>query len=74
MATLPTPIHPYDPRLHAPGSIAASGRCSQHGTDVCDLKPVMSFTDALGRRQSGCFRVLEAMLDRSQLDANWNLR
>ena len=31
--------HPYDARLHRPRTVAASGRCSQHGVDTCDLPP-----------------------------------
>lgn len=49
---------PYDQRHHRPGTVAAQGRCSQHGRDSCIEDPVASFQDRHGRWQSGCQRAV----------------
>lgn len=36
---------PYDAGLHLAGTIAASGRCSQHSTAFCFEPPVISFRE-----------------------------
>jgi hypothetical protein len=64
--------YPFDPDLHDPGSIAARGRCSWHGsggaTEVgCEGEPVVSFQDRQGRWQSGCQRALEDLVARGEI-------
>jgi hypothetical protein len=66
------PSFPYDQELHAPGSVAASGRCSQHGQDgaepgACTGEAVVSFQDRHGRWQSGCSLALEQLVARGEI-------
>jgi hypothetical protein len=58
---------PYDARHHSPGSVAATGRCSQHGRDSCDKAAVVSFRDRHDRWQSGCGRALDELVARGEL-------
>ena len=62
------PSNPYDPKFHAPGSVAAQGLCSQHGRDsadrgTCTGEPVVSFQDRHDRWQSGCSLALEQLVE-----------
>jgi hypothetical protein len=57
----------YDPSFHRVGSVAASGRCSQHGVDSCSEEPVISFRDRNNRRQSGCARALDELVARGEI-------
>jgi hypothetical protein len=64
--------YPFDPDRHAPGSVAARGGCSWHGSDGdvepgCAGEPVVSFQDPHGRWQSGCQRALEELVDREEI-------
>ncbi len=61
------PSHPYDSAFHRPGSVAAQGRCSQHGVDSCKQEPLVSFQDRHGRWQSGCQRALEELTARGEI-------
>lgn len=61
------PWHPYGSAFHRPGSVAAQGRCSQHGVDSCEQEPVVSFQDRHGRWQSGCQRALEELTARGEI-------
>jgi hypothetical protein len=61
------PSHPYDKGHHLPGSVAARGRCSQHGVDSCEEEPVVSFQDRHGRWQSGCHRALKELTARGEI-------
>ena len=66
------PSYPYDPDLHQPGSVAAQGKCSQHGSDsedrdTCAGEAVVSFQDRDGHWQSGCSRALEQLVDRGEI-------
>ena len=60
---------PYDAQYHQPSSLAASGRCSQHGVDTCDQTAVISFRDKHDRRQSGCNRALRELVARGEISA-----
>ena len=62
-------LRPYDAAFHDTNSIAAGGRCSQHGVDSCDATPVISFVDVHNRRQSGCSRAARELLDRGEIPA-----
>lgn len=57
----------FDSQFHRSGSIAAAGRCSQHGVSSCSEIPVISFTDKHGRRQSGCRRAMEELIARNEI-------
>ena len=66
------PSYPYDRKFHEPSSIAASGRCSQHGKDgaaggSCAGEAVVSFQDRHGRWQSGCAIALEQLVERGEI-------
>jgi hypothetical protein len=58
---------PYDASRHHPDTVAAAGRCSQHGKEVCDEPPVVSFQDRHMRWQSGCARALTELVFRREL-------
>jgi hypothetical protein len=58
---------PYDANYHRPGSVAAQGRCSQHGVGSCSEPPVISFQDRHNRWQSGCQRALRELVDRGEI-------
>ncbi len=67
------PSYPYDPDLHARGSVAASGQCSQHGEGSaargsCAGEAVVSFQDRHGRWQSGCSLALEQLVERGEIE------
>lgn len=67
------PSYPYDAELHEPGSVAASGRCSQHDPDsperdTCAGEAVVSFQDQEGRWQSGCSTALEQLVERGEIE------
>ncbi len=67
------PSYPFDADLHDAGSVAASGRCSQHATDsadrgTCTGEAVVSFQDRHGRWQSGCTRALEQLVERGEIE------
>jgi len=62
----------YDADLHEPGSIAATGRCSWHGSDdtatgSCAGEAVVSFQDRGGTWQSGCRLALEELVERGDI-------
>lgn len=57
---------PYDPDFHAPGTLAASGACSWHGS-TCQNPPVVSFKDQSGDRQSGCERAVRELVERGDM-------
>ena len=66
------PSFPHDPDLHRPGSVAARGGCSWHGTEGaketgCEGEAVVSFQDRSGSWQSGCQRALEELVDRQEI-------
>jgi hypothetical protein len=61
------PSRPYERAYHGPGSVAAQGRCSQHGVDSCEEEPVVSFQDRHGRWQSGCQRALTELTARGEI-------
>lgn len=66
------PSYPYDKDLHAPGSAAAEGRCSQHGENgadrgTCTGAAVVSFQDGNGEWQSGCAAALEELVERGEI-------
>jgi hypothetical protein len=63
----------YDPDLHDPGTVAASGRCSHHAEHDaqgvgCTGDAVVSFQDQQGRWQSGCAAALEQLVADGQID------
>jgi hypothetical protein len=64
--------HAYDPDLHEPGSLAASGGCSVHQQDgsstTCTREAVASFRDQQGRWQSACSTALEELVDRGEIE------
>ena len=64
--------YPFDPALHAEGSLAAGGRCSHHGeTDAgggCLVEAVVSFQDQQGDWQSGCSLALEQLVERDEIE------
>jgi hypothetical protein len=67
------PSYPFDPELHRPGSVAARGGCSWHGSEGvdgarCEGAPVVSFQDEHGCWQSGCLRALEDLVDRGEIE------
>ena len=67
------PSYPYDADLHAAGSVARAGGCSQHGTDsadrgTCTGEAVVSFQDRHGRWQSGCSLALEQLVERGEIE------
>jgi hypothetical protein len=67
------PSQAYDPELHEPGTLAASGRCSHHDRHVsdsgtCTGDAVVSFEDGQGRWQSGCSAALEQLVDRGEIE------
>jgi hypothetical protein len=69
---LVNPSHAYDPDLHEPGTLAASGHCSHHGHDrttaeTCTGEAVVSFQDRRGRWQSGCSAALEQLVDGGEI-------
>lgn len=59
--------YPYDAKYHRAGSVAARGRCSQHGVDSCEEPPVVSFQDRHDRWQSGCARALQELTARGEI-------
>ena len=64
--------YPYDPSLHAEGSVAAQGLCSQHGNGsaergTCMGEAVVSFKDRHDRWQSGCSLALEQLVERGEI-------
>lgn len=59
--------HPFDARHHTPDSVAATGRCSQHGVDSCSEPAVISFQDRHMRWQSGCARALDELVARGEV-------
>lgn len=59
--------YPYDAKYHRAGSVAARGRCSQHGLDSCKEPPVISFQDRHDRWQSGCARALQELTARGEI-------
>jgi hypothetical protein len=66
------PSYPYDPKFHAPGSVAAQGLCSQHGRDsadrgTCTGEAVVSFQDRHDRWQSGCSLALEQLVESGEI-------
>jgi hypothetical protein len=67
------PSYPYDPELHEPGSVAATGRCSWHGWDgrtveSCGGEAVVSFQDRDGTWQSGCAVALRELVERGEIE------
>jgi len=67
------PSYPFDPHLHRPGSVAARGGCSWHGSEGvsevgCEGEPVVSFRDEQSRWHSGCERALEDLVDRGEIE------
>jgi hypothetical protein len=66
------PSYPYDPDLHAPGTSAASGRCSHHeehpDDGSCTGEAVVSFQDSAGRWQSGCTTALQELVERGEIE------
>ncbi len=58
---------PYDPSRHQRDTVAAAGRCSQHGQDACSEEPVISFQDRRQRWQSGCERALAELVFRGEI-------
>ena len=61
------PSYPYAASRHHRDTVAASGRCSQHGKDACDQPPVVSFQDRNMRWQSGCERALAELVFRREI-------
>ena len=66
------PSYPFDADLHAPGSVAAQGRCSQHGPgsadrETCAGEAVVSFKDRNDQWQSGCSLALEQLVERGEI-------
>jgi hypothetical protein len=59
--------YPYDATYHRNGSVAAMGRCSQHGLDSCKEPPVISFQDRHNRWQSGCARAVQELTARGEI-------
>lgn len=59
--------YPYDAKRHRAGSVAAQGRCSQHGVNSCSEPPVVSFQDRHDRWQSGCARALKELTARGEI-------
>jgi hypothetical protein len=60
----------YDPDLYEPGSMAASGRCSEHDGQAegsCAGEAVVSFQDQQGTWQSGCSLALEQLVERGEI-------
>ena len=68
------PSQAYDPGLHRPGTLAASGKCSHHpavdqGGGSCTVEAVVSFQDDAGEWQSGCSAALEQLVDSGEIEA-----
>jgi hypothetical protein len=63
----PGPSFAYDAKHHNPRSVAATGRCSQHGVGSCSEPPVISFRDRHNRWQSGCERTLAELVERGEI-------
>lgn len=61
------PSLPYDSRHHRAGTVAASGRCSQHGQHTCPDPAIASFQDRHGRWQSGCDRAVRELVARGEI-------
>ena len=66
------PSYLYDPKFHAPGSVAAQGLCSQHRRDSArgdtwTGEPVVSFQNRHDRWQSGCSLALEQLVERVEI-------
>lgn len=59
--------YPYDAKRHRAGSVAAQGRCSQHGVNSCSEPPIVSFQDRHDRWQSGCARALKELTARGEI-------
>lgn len=59
--------YPFEARHHSSGSVAATGRCSQHGVDTCSEPAVISFQDRHLRWQSGCGRALDELVARGEV-------
>jgi hypothetical protein len=66
----PRPSLAFDPDLHEPGSLAASGGCSHHeGSGAgCAGEAVVSFQDEDGAWQSGCATALQELSDRGDIE------
>jgi hypothetical protein len=67
------PSHAYDPELHEPGTLAASGGCSHHARDEadnasCTGEAVVSFQDRDGQWQSGCATALEQLVAAGEIE------
>jgi hypothetical protein len=67
------PSHVYDADLHQPGTLAATGRCSWHGSDgpadgACAGEAVVSFQDRNGNWQSGCRLALEELVEGGDIE------
>jgi hypothetical protein len=67
------PSYPYDPELHAAGSVAARGACSWHGAEgnsetPCAGEAVVSFQDQQGAWHSGCSRALKDLVERGDIE------
>jgi hypothetical protein len=67
------PSQAYDPGLHRPGTLAASGRCSHHLADgpergTCTGEAVVSFQDAGDEWQSGCSAALEQLVESGEIE------
>lgn len=56
----------YDREFHAPGTLAAGGACSWHGS-TCQGPPVVSFRDQSGDRQAGCERAVRELVERGEM-------
>lgn len=62
--------HVFDAELHEPGSRAAKGQCSYHGThgEACAGDAVVSFQDRDGRWQAGCPAALEELVEKGEIE------
>ena len=61
------PSFTFDPSRHHRDTVAATGRCSHHGKDLCSEPAVISFQDRNGRWQSGCKRALAELVFRREI-------
>lgn len=56
-------LQPFNPDYHRPGSKAAKGECTWHGSENCRESARWSFryhkNDAVQERQAACDRALE---------------
>jgi hypothetical protein len=72
MVVCVNPTQAYDPSLHRPGTLAASGRCSHHEPDgpgdTCTVEAVVSFQDSTGTWQSGCSAALRQLVDAGEIE------